>query len=64
MQKMPKKTDHQLVDEYFNHMIGKKIVGVCIENEEFEITLDDGSLVVIYSNEDLSMFIQYAKKLN
>jgi hypothetical protein len=45
-------------------MIGKKIVGVAIEDEELEITLDDNSLVVIYSTEDLSMFIQYAKKLN
>lgn len=61
---MPKKTDHQLVEEYFSHMIGKKIVGVAIDNEELEITLDDNSLIVIYSTEDLSMFIQYAKKLN
>lgn len=61
---MPKKTDQQLVEEYFSHMIGKRIVGVAIENDELEITLDDNSLVVIYSTEDLSMFIQYAKKLN
>jgi hypothetical protein len=61
---MPKKTDQQLVEEYFSHMIGKKIVGVAIDKEELEITLDDKSLVVIYSSADLSMFIQYAKKLN
>jgi hypothetical protein len=61
---MPKKTDQQLVEEYFSHMIGKSIAGVAIEDEELELTLDDGSLVVIYSSEDLSMFIQYAKKLN
>jgi hypothetical protein len=61
---MTKKTDQQLVEEYFNHMIGRKIVGVAIEDEELELTLDDGSLVVIYSSEDLSMFVQYAKKLN
>jgi len=61
---MTKKTDQQLVEEYFNHMIGKKIVGVAVDKEELEVTLDDGSLVVVYSSEDLSMFIQYAKKLN
>ena len=61
---MTKKSDQQLVEEYFNHMIGKRIAGVAIDKEELEITLDDGSLVVIYSSEDLSMFIQYAKKLN
>jgi len=61
---MTKKTDQQLVEEYFNHMIGKKIVGVAVENEELELTLDDGSLVIVYSSEDLSLFIQYAKKLN
>jgi len=64
MHKMTKKTDQQLVEEYFNHMIGKKIVGVAVENEELELTLDDGSLVIVYSSEDLSLFIQYAKKLN
>jgi hypothetical protein len=61
---MLKKSDNQLVDEYFNHMIGRKIVGVAIEQDELEVTLDDGSLVVVFSSEDLSMFIQYAKKLN
>jgi hypothetical protein len=61
---MPKKTDQQLMEEYFNHMIGKKIVGVAIDKEELEFTLDDNSLVVIFSSEDLSMFVQYAKKLN
>jgi hypothetical protein len=61
---MTKKSDQQLVEEYFNHMVGRKIMGVAIEDEELELTLDDGSLVVIYSSEDLSLFIQYAKKLN
>lgn len=61
---MTKKSDMQLVEEYFTHMIGKKIVGVAIEEEELELTLDDNSLVVVFSSEDLSMFIQYAKKLN
>ena len=61
---MSKKTDNQLVNEYFNHMIGRKIVGVAIEQDELEVTLDDESLVVVFSSEDLSMFIQYAKKLN
>jgi hypothetical protein len=64
MPKTHKKSDNQLVDEYFNHMIGRKIMGVAIEQDELEVTLDDGSLVVIYSSEDLSMFIQYARKLN
>jgi hypothetical protein len=61
---MPKKTDQQLVEEYFKHIVGKKIVGIAIDNDELELTLDDNSLVVVFSSEDLSMFVQYAKKLN
>jgi hypothetical protein len=61
---MTKKTDNQLVEEYFNHIVGKKIVGIAIDNDELELTLEDNSLVVVFSSEDLSMFIQYANKLN
>lgn len=61
---MAKKTDNQLVEEYFNHIVGKKIVGIAIDNDELELTLEDNSLIVIFSSEDLSMFIQYANKFN
>ena len=62
---MTKKTDKQLLTEYVNHMVDKKIIG-CGTNEdgEFEIDLSDGTVVVFYSSEDLSMFIDYSQQLN
>lgn len=62
---MVKKTQHQLVEEYFTHMVGKTIDGVAINNkDELEITLQDDSIVIIWSSEDLSLFIDYPPKLN
>ena len=62
---MAKKSDVDLLTKYVNHMIGKSIIG-CGTNEdgEFEIDLNDGTVVVFYSNEDLSMFIDYSQQLN
>ncbi|CAB4121879.1 hypothetical protein UFOVP17_21 [uncultured Caudovirales phage] len=62
---MAKKSDIDLLTEYVNHMIGKTIIG-CGTNEdaEFEIDLNDGTVVVFYSNEDLSMVIDYSQQLN
>jgi hypothetical protein len=62
---MAKKSDMQLVEEYFTHMVGKTIDGVAInEDDELEITLQDDSIIVIWSSEDLSMIIDYPPKLN
>lgn len=61
---MAKKSDMQLVEEYFTHMVGKTIDGVAINNEELEITLQDDSIIIIWSSEDLSMIIDYPPKLN
>ena len=62
---MTKKSDMQLVEEYFTHMVGKTIDGVAINNsDELEITLQDDSIVIIWTSEDLSMFIDYPPKLN
>ena len=62
---MVKKTDMELVKEYFTHMVGKTIDGVAInKNDELEITLQDDSIIIIWSSEDLSLFIDYPLKLN
>lgn len=54
------KTDRELVSEYFHFMVGKNIESVAIaEDEALEITLQDGSVVVIWSSEDLSLAIDY-----
>jgi phosphoserine aminotransferase len=62
---MAKQTQQQLVEEYFTHMVGKTIDGVAVNNaDEIEITLQDDSIVIIWSSEDLSMLIDYPPKLN
>jgi len=62
---MAKKTQQQLAEEYFTHMVGKSIDGVMInEHDELEILLNDDSIVVIYSSEDLSLEVDYPKLLN
>ena len=62
---MAKKSDMQLVKEYFTHMVGKTIDGVAInDDDDLEITLQDDSIVIIWSSENLSMFIDYPPKPN
>lgn len=62
---MAKKTQQQLAEEYFTHMVGKTIDGVQItKNDELEILLNDDSIVVIYSSEDLSLEVDYPALLN
>jgi len=51
---MEEKKLHQL----FSRMIGKSIVGVAIEDDAFVINLDDGTLISLYSDEDLSLYYE------
>jgi hypothetical protein len=40
------KSDEQKIDEYLNHMMNKSIIGCGINaDDEFEIALDDGSVI-------------------
>jgi hypothetical protein len=59
------KSDEQKIDEYLNHMINKSIIGCGInDDDEFEIALDDGSVIVFFSDDHLGMVIEYGGKLN
>jgi hypothetical protein len=51
--------EFQLLQDYFNHMIGKAIIGVGVINDELVIKLDDGSQVTLFSDDDLSMNVVY-----
>jgi hypothetical protein len=56
-------SDQESVEELFIHMLGKEIDAVAVnEDDEVEITLSDGSLVVFYSSEDLSIYYEIAPK--
>jgi hypothetical protein len=39
-------------------MVGKTIMGVGVYDDEFVISLDDGSIVTLFSDNDLSMNIR------
>ena len=51
---MEEKKLHQL----FSRMIGKSIVGVAIEEDAFVVYLEDGTLISLYSDEDLSLYYE------
>lgn len=62
---MGKKSNKELAKEYFTHMVGKTIEGVAINNDQdLEILLHDDSIVVIWSDEDLSLTVEYPPLLN
>jgi len=57
---MQQQTDEfKLLEDYFNHMVGKKILGVGVIDDELVFKLDDGSKVTLFSDNDLSMNIVY-----
>lgn len=58
-------SNKELVEEYFTHMVGKTIDGVFInEDDDLELLLNDDSVVVIWSSEDLSLAVDYPPLLN
>lgn len=62
---MAKKSNKDLVKEYFSHMVGKTIDGVSINDDnDLEILLHDDSVVIIWSSEDLSLAVDYPPLLN
>lgn len=51
--------DFQLLEDYFNHMVGKTIIGSGIINDKFAFKLNDGSVVILFSENDLSLNVIY-----
>jgi hypothetical protein len=50
--------DFEILENYFNHMLGKTIIGVAVIDDELVFTLNDGSIVTLFSDNDLSMNIR------
>ena len=50
--------EFELLENYFNHMVNKTIVGVGVIDDELVLTLNDGSVVTLFSDNDLSMNIR------
>jgi len=51
--------EFKLLEDYFNHMVGKTIDGVGVIEDELVLSLNDGSKVTIFSDDDISMNIVY-----
>jgi hypothetical protein len=51
--------EFSLLEDYFHHMVGKTIIGVGIINDEFTFKLNDGSVVTLFSENDLSLNVTY-----
>ena len=49
--------EFELLEDFFNHMLNKTIVGVGVIDDELVITLNDKSIVTLFSDDDISMNI-------
>jgi hypothetical protein len=52
--------EFEQLEDFFNHMLKKTIVGVGVLDDELVITLNDGSVVTFFSDDDISMNIRKA----
>jgi hypothetical protein len=52
--------EFEQLEDFFNHMLGKTIIGVGVLDDELVITLNDKSIVTFFSDEDISMNITKA----
>lgn len=50
--------DFDLLENYFNHLLNKTILGVGVIDDELVFTLSDGSVLTLFSDNDLSMNIR------
>ncbi len=60
-------TVHKLrgdLQDWLDHIVGKKIIGCGVEEEEFVIVLEDHTNVVLFSEEDLSLYIELPKEIH
>lgn len=60
-------TVHKLrgtLQDWLDHIVDKKIIGCGIEDEEFVIVLEDGTNVILFSEEDLSLAIEFPKEIH
>ena len=49
--------EFETLEQFFNHMLNKTIVGVGVIDDELVITLNDKSVITLFSDDDISMNI-------
>jgi hypothetical protein len=53
--------EFELLEYYFNHMVGKTIVGVGVIDDELVFTLNDGSILTIFNDADSDLSMNLRK---
>jgi hypothetical protein len=55
---MGKMSEQEEVELLLQRMVGQVIEGVAIDNDEFVVYLEDGTKIVLYSDEDLNLYYE------
>jgi hypothetical protein len=53
--------DQDKLDFLFNHLLDKMVDEVYIDNDAFGIVFDDGTLIELYSDDDLELYYEVPK---
>lgn len=54
----------QKLEALFDKLIGQTIEEVGIDNDEFVMYTEDGTCIVLFSNEDLQLYYELPEKLH
>jgi hypothetical protein len=56
--------DHEAVESLLQRMAGQVIDEVAIEDDEFVIILEDGTKVILFSDDDLQLYYELGESLD
>ena len=56
--------DHEAVESLLERMAGQVIDEVGIEDDEFVIILEDGTKVILFSDDDLQLYYELGESLD
>jgi hypothetical protein len=51
-------SEQEQVESLIERMVGQTIVEAGIDNDEFILYIEDGTKIVLYSNEDLNLYYE------
>ena len=50
--------DQEAVEQLLERMVGQKIESAGIDNDEFIVYLEDGTKIILFSDEDLQLYYE------
>ena len=50
--------DHEAIELLLERMVGQKIESAGIDNDEFIVYLEDGTKIILFSDEDLQLYYE------